>query len=160
VGGSNYSLFFSSMTFALVLLTYQLGLGLFLFISSFHADAYAGDTSAHYIRQSYGQFSSELFQAVVGIMLTISTPLVLALLQLFGLHVYLWQRGITTYEVSEIAIAMQEITNANRSETHSVALLSLARFCSGSWSVVARCKPRRRPWLPAEKTKCTVVPTA
>ena len=103
VGGSNYRLFFSSMSFALVLLTYQLGLGLFLFVSSFRSDAfsYAGHTSAEYIRQAYGHFSAQLFQALVGIMLAISTPLVLALLQLFGLHVYLWQRGITTYEVRQ-----------------------------------------------------------
>lgn len=98
VGGSNYHLFFASMTFALLLLAYQLAISLFLFVSTFRDD-YLGESAAAYIRGAYGSFSGVLLQVLLGVLVVISAPLVLSLLQLFLLHVYLWQRKITTYEV-------------------------------------------------------------
>ena len=107
VGGSNYHLFFTSMTFALLLLAYQLAISLFLFISTFE-DNYLRESAHAYIRAAYGSFDGVLLQVLLCVLVVISAPLVLSLLQLFLLHVYLWQRKITTYEVSGRAVRAAE----------------------------------------------------
>jgi len=99
VGGSNYRLFFSVMTFALLLLMYQLALGLFLFITTFRDDRYDGASADAFVRESYGSgFPSLLLQFLLGFVVVLCTPLVLSLLQLWLLHVYLTRNNLTTYE--------------------------------------------------------------
>lgn len=113
VGGHNYHLFFLTMTFAMLLLAYQFGISMFLFIESFQDD-YLGESPTTYMRQSYGSFSSPLYQFLVGFTLVLSAPLFFSLVQLFLLHIYLWWRRMTTYEwIMERRDALKRAEEAN-----------------------------------------------